>query len=144
MRAGLLLLTLLLTPLLVAAKPPGGKDMAVASQSSGGQWRDPMRPPAFALQKYRQEKLRLRRQQRPAGGVKPVSKRPSWVLSSILYAPGRRRAIVNGRLLAVGDRVDGARLTRIERDRVQLSIQGRIITLKLGARRLDLKKTRTR
>jgi len=143
MRAVLFLVTLLLTAPMMAAKPPGGIDRAtVAGPSSGGQGRDPMRPPAFALGKYRQEKLR--QQQRPAGGDKPAARRPSWVLSSILFAPGRQRAIVNGRLLAVGDRVDGARLTRIERDRVRLSLQGRTITLKLGTRRLDLKKTRTR
>jgi hypothetical protein len=142
MRAGLFMLTLLFTAPLMAAKPTDGSDPAMAGQSPGGPWSDPMRPPAFALGKYRQEKLR--QQSRPAGDNKPSGRRPSWVLSSILFAPGRQRAIVNGRLLAVGDRVDGARLTAIERDRVRLSIQGRTITLKLGTRRLDLKKTRTR
>jgi len=103
---------------------------------------DPMRPPPFALRQYRLEK-----QTKQAGTAAPKPSRKSttrWVLNSILYAPGRQRAIVNGRLLAVGERIGGARLVAIERDRVRLRLQDRSITLKLGTARLDLKKTRKR
>ena len=103
---------------------------------------DPMRPPPFALRQYRLEK-----QKKPASTAEPKPTRKTaarWVLNSILYATGRRRAIVNGRLLAVGERIGGARLVAIERDRVRLRLQDRTITLKLGTARLDLKKTRKR
>ena len=99
-----------------------------------------MRPPAFALRKYRQEKQK----QAASGPGKPAPKQEPLRLHSILFSSLRRRAIINDRLLAVGDRIDGAKLVAIERDRVRLSRQGRKIVLKLGTSRLEMKKTRTR
>ncbi len=129
MRLILPLLLLSLTPPLQAAEP-------VSSTAI----HDPMRPPAFALRKYR-EQQRKSATATPAG---PVVKTEPLLLHSILYSPARRRAIINGRLLAVGDRIAGAKLVAIERDRVRLLRQGSNIVLKLGTGRLEMKKPRTR
>ncbi len=134
----LVLLLILMLPPLQAAQPPlRGKAEAGAMV----EWRDPMQPPPFALRQYRLEK---RKQKAVASAAKPAARPKTWTLNSILHAPGRQRAIINGRLLAVGDRIDGARVIAIDRDRVRLSRQGKTIILKLETARLDLKKTRTR
>ena len=41
-------------------------------------------------------------------------------LESVLYGPERQIAVINGQVLRVGDSVDGARLLRIEADKVTL------------------------
>lgn len=51
-----------------------------------------------------------------SGSVEPKS----WQLGSILIAPQRRVAVINGRPLSVGDRVGGAKVIGIEPDRVRL------------------------
>ena len=143
MRLSLSLLLLLAMLPLQAAQLDANRAVAPAAANTpaaGKSVRDPMRPPAFALQKYRQEKQK----QAAAGSRKPAPKQESLRLHSILFSSLRRRAIINGRLLAVGDRIDGAKLVAIERDRVRLSRQGRKIVLKLGTDRLEMKKTRTR
>ena len=133
----LVLLLILMLPPLQAAQPPaqGG------AEAGAMEWRDPMQPPPFALRQYRLEK---QKQKVVASAAKPAARPKTWMLNSILHAPGRQRAIINGRLLAVGERIDGARVIAIDRDRVRLSRQGKTIILKLETARLDLKKTRTR
>ncbi|MCG5514373.1 general secretion pathway protein GspB [Ectothiorhodospira shaposhnikovii] len=54
-----------------------------------------------------------------------------WVLQSVLMAPQRRIAIINGQRVGVGETVDGARVIRIEAAAVALSHEGRDITLRL-------------
>ncbi|RMG51379.1 MAG: hypothetical protein D6717_12945 [Gammaproteobacteria bacterium] len=63
---------------------------------------------------------------------------PRWYLSSVLVSPGRRVAIINGRAVAPGERVDGARVVAIHPERVILETRGRRIELRLPA--LKLKK----
>lgn len=143
MRLSLPLLLLLAMLPLQAAQLDANRAVAPTAANTpvaGKSVRDPMRPPAFALQKYRQEKQK----QAAAGPRKPAPKQEPLRLHSILFSSLRRRAIINDRLLAVGDRIDGAKLVAIERDRVRLSRQGRKIVLKLGTDRLEMKKTRTR
>lgn len=72
---------------------------------------DPMRPPGA-----------------PAAGT---SRAPSWTLSSTLVGDGRRLAVVNGRLVGVGDRVDGARVIDIDPRRVRLAVDGRAFDVPL-------------
>ena len=127
---------LILSLFLVSLMPP----LQAADPVSSTAIHDPMRPPAFALRKYRE-------QQRKSSAITPArtaAKAKPLRLHSILYSPARRRAIINGRLLAVGDRIAGAKLIAIERERVRLLRDGAKIVLKLGASRLEMKKTRTR
>jgi hypothetical protein len=45
---------------------------------------------------------------------------PAWTLSSILIAPARRLATINGKTVSVGAHVGGAQVMRIEPTRVSL------------------------
>src|SRR5262249_10570566 len=57
-------------------------------------------------------------------------------LGTILYAPDRKLAIVDGRIVGVGDEIRGARVTEITPDAVMLrDAQGRLRRLALAATR---------
>lgn len=62
---------------------------------------------------------------------------PAWHVESIIVSPTRRLAVVNGRLVGVGDRVGGAKVTEILPYEVQLEYQGE-------ARRVSLVATRVK
>ena len=54
-------------------------------------------------------------------------------LASILYSPDRRLAIVDGRIVSVGDEIKGARIVDITQTTVLLrDAQGRLRVLTLG------------
>lgn len=64
---------------------------------------------------------------------------PRWRLQSTLVAEERRLAIINGRTVGPGDRVDGATVREVRRDGVTLEVDGRRIELRmLGA--VDVKR----
>lgn len=71
---------------------------------------DPMRPPTATI-----------------GAA--ASGAPQWHVTGILVSQGRRLAMVNNRLLGVGDRVNGARIKAIYANAVELDIGGRAITV---------------
>lgn len=52
-------------------------------------------------------------------------------VQSILIAHDRRSAVINGRIVAEGSRVNGARVETIGADHVRLDYQGTKITLPL-------------
>jgi hypothetical protein len=55
-------------------------------------------------------------------------------LGTILYSPDRRLAIIDGRIVGIGDEVRGARITDITQTAVLLrDAQGRLRRLTLGA-----------
>lgn len=62
-----------------------------------------------------------------------VEPAPEPVVTSILYSPQRRAALVDGRIVTVGDRVGGGRVSAIERDAVVLETDDG------GERRLELR-----
>ncbi len=64
---------------------------------------DPTRPPAYAPR------------QAPAPGTR------DWRLEAVFHGPGGARALINGRLVAVGERVGGARVVAIGSRRVVLA-----------------------
>jgi MSHA biogenesis protein MshK len=68
---------------------------------------------------------------RPQDGARD-GERP-LLLQSVLVSETRRVAVINGRTLQVGDRVDGARVTRIEPGSVWLQRDGDITRLDLVA-----------
>ena len=55
----------------------------------------------------------------------------NWQLGSILIAPQRRVAVINGRALIVGDQVNGAKVVAIEPGLVRLRRGSRVIMLDL-------------
>ena len=94
--------------------------------------RDPMKPPEFALQKFRLAKLKKTNQ--PAKAKSNVSRRVAkpLLLTSILIGQNRKVAIINDKMLVVGDRIGKAKLVRVNKDSVQLVKNGKRIELKLN------------
>ncbi len=79
-----------------------------------GALEDPTRPPGL-----------------PPPAAAAAAPPPHYQLTSILIAQQRRIAVVNGRQVQVGDRVDGARVEAIAPDRVTLRKGERPIELSL-------------
>ncbi|HEY5602386.1 MAG TPA: hypothetical protein VIM41_04690 [Gammaproteobacteria bacterium] len=65
----------------------------------------------------------------PPSTISSVKEAPRWVLSSILVSPERRTAVVNDRVVAVGDRVSGAVVIEIEPATVRLRSNAGDLTL---------------
>jgi hypothetical protein len=56
---------------------------------------------------------------------------PAYKLQGIYWRPTRPSAVVNGKTVYVGDRVEQARVTAIEQDTVTLSVNGRSKVLQI-------------
>ncbi|OEU62116.1 MAG: hypothetical protein BA870_03075 [Desulfuromonadales bacterium C00003094] len=93
----------------------GGLLVLPASRASAASLPDPTRPPQRFLA--------------PAASGPVVA--DSWQLGSILIAPQRRVAVINGRPLSVGDQVSGAKVLTIEPGQVRLRRGNREIMLDL-------------
>lgn len=76
---------------------------------------DPTRPPSLGARKPM-----------PSAGN---SKRPHWLLTSTLIAAERRSAVIDGRVVAQGDRINGATVLSIEPGSVRLHARGKEFTL---------------
>ncbi len=86
---------------------------------------DPTRPPDYRFSA------------RHYAGTKAA---PRWVLSQTLIAPNRRAAIINGKNVAIGENIAGARVVAIESARVSLRKGNKDIYLELLPR--DFKRLR--
>ena len=102
--------------------------------------RDPMRPPAFALEKFRLAKIKNRTRSVSSVKVKKPAVRP-LKLTSILYSSDRKIAIIDDRMLRVGDSIRNAKLVRINRDSARLLKKGKFFELKLSSDLSAIKKT---
>jgi len=93
--------------------------------------RDPMEPPAYALQKFREAKWKIsnKRVKTTIAVKKPVVK--AMHLTSILYSSERKIAIIDDQTLKVGDAIRNARLIKINKGSVRLVKKGKIIVLRL-------------
>jgi len=60
--------------------------------------------------------------------------RPEWNLKGIIFNNERPMAIINNRTLMVGQTVEGATITSIDKHRVLLNYSGERITLKVTGR----------
>lgn len=56
---------------------------------------------------------------------------PRWRLQSTLVADSRRLAVINGRTVAAGDRIDGAVVREVRQEGVTLEIDGRRVELRM-------------
>lgn len=101
----------------------------VGTLASAQELRDPMQPPPFALQKFRQAKWAGKPTTTKAKLGKP--KREPLQLTSILYAQDRKIAIINDQMLVVGDRIRGAELVKLTRATARLMRKGKVINLSL-------------
>ena len=101
----------------------------VGALAKGAELRDPMQPPAYALKKFRQAKWSARPAATTSSAVKPKQK--PLRLTSILISRQRKIAIIDDQMLAVGDRIRGAKLVRLTRSSAQLVRKGKLINLHL-------------
>lgn len=102
----------LMTALLLAA---GG---AVANVPADGTLKDPTRPLEAS---------------QPAVEAAPAAERPT--LDSVLIAPSRRVAVIDGRTMSEGDERDGVQVLEIRRDAVVVRVNGtEKLTLELARR----------
>jgi len=96
-----------------------------------------MRPPPYALEKFRIEKLKLNGSVNKKV-IKPI-KKVTWELNSILFSGQRKHAIINNQLVKKGEMIKGAKLIRLNHDSVQLLSKGKIIDLKIYADKKNFK-----
>jgi hypothetical protein len=87
--------------------------LALSPAASADDMSDPMRPVVSG----------------PGGGGQKSSG-GRWVVSGILISPERRLAMINDRLIGVGEKVDGARVRAIRGNGIELDVNGRLIFLK--------------
>ena len=91
---------------------------------------DPTQPPAYALQKFRQAKLSVLPAATKSVAVKPQQK--PLQLTSILISRDRKIAIIDDQMLALGDRIRGAKLVGLTRASARLVRKGKVINLSLN------------
>ena len=99
------------------------------SLASAQELRDPMQPPPFAMQKFREAKWADKPATTKVKAEKPKQK--PLQLTSILYAKDRKIAIINDQMLTVGDRIRGAELVKLTRATARLVRKGKVINLSL-------------
>ena len=117
-----MLLLWLIQPLLLSASD--------INSSISNPIKNPMRPPAFALQKYQQARNKNKPQ---VVAVEQESvKSKTLELTSILYSSTRKIAIIDDKMLSVGDSIDGARLVSVKKDSARLVKNGKTINLRLS------------
>lgn len=66
---------------------------------------------------------------------------PRWRLQSTLVAESRRLAVINGRTVAPGERIDGATLREVRREGVTLDVDGRSIELRVLPDAIDFSRS---
>jgi len=106
-----------------------------------GEIRDPMQPPAFALKKFQQAKYKNTSRSIKTGvKVKKPAVKP-MKLTSILYSPTRKIAIIDDQMLAVGGTIRGARVIKIDKRSARLVRKGKVINLRLPDDLIRIRKT---
>ena len=115
--------------------------LAVTTVANAQSINDPMKPPAFALNKFRLAKLKQNGAGLTAKSSVKKSQAKPLQLSSILIGKSRKVAIINDQTLVVGDKIGKYKLVAIFKDRVQLSGNGKRTTLKLHNEITAIKKT---
>jgi len=108
----------------------------VGALASAQQLRDPMQPPPYALQKYREAKWAAN----PRPARKVAAKPEPLRLTSIIYSTERKLAIIDDQMLAIGDRIRGAELVGLTRSSARLMRKGKVINLNLGTELTAIKK----
>jgi len=66
---------------------------------------------------------------------------PRWRLQSTLVADSRRLAVINGRIVAQGERIDGATVREVRPGGVTLDVEGRRVELRVLQGTPDVKRS---
>ncbi len=111
----------------------------LAGQLVAAEFHDPMKPPAFALNKFRIEKNK--NNPKTTIAVVKNSKKDPWVLNSILYSSNRQHAIINNKLVRKGEVIAGAKLVSLKPNSVRLISRGKVVVLKLPNANQSIKKS---
>ena len=111
-----------------------------AQANAAEQLRDPMKPPAMALQKKRAAEAK----KNPKPVVRKVEVAPPkpLVLQSIIFSAARQIAIINDLPLVSGESIAGAKVLSIKEDRVTLVRRGKKLELMLDSDSQAINKTR--
>jgi MSHA biogenesis protein MshK len=70
----------------------------------------------------------------PGDAVARAAQRPRWRLQSTLVADDRKVAVINGRTVSLGERIEGATLLEVRSDGVTLQQDGQRLILRLPGR----------
>jgi hypothetical protein len=100
--------------------------------------KNPMQPPEYALKKFRDAKNKNR--PAPRTTVKKAEVK-SLKLTSIIYSPTRKIAIIDNQMLSVGSTINGAKLVKIDKHSARLVRKGKVINLRLPDDLSAVKKT---
>lgn len=92
--------------------------------------RDPMQPPPFALQKFKQAKWANQPKDSKPKVDKPQQK--PLQLTEIIFSKDRKIAIIDDQVLVVGDKIRDAKLVKLTRESARLVRQGKVINLSLN------------
>jgi hypothetical protein len=110
----------------------------VGALASAAEMRDPMQPPPFALQKFREAKWAAN--PKPFTAVVAKPKPEPLLLTSIIFSDDRKIAIIDDQMLGIGDRIKGAELVGLTRSSARLKRKGKVINLNLGTELTTIKK----
>lgn len=100
---------------------------------------NPMRPPAYALEKFQQ--ARDKNKPKVAIAEAKTIKPKALQLTSILYSSSRKVAIIDDRMLSIGDSINGAKVISIKKNSASLNRKGKIINLSLSNQQEIIRKT---
>ena len=92
--------------------------------------RDPMQPPPLALLKFKQAKWA--RQPRTSAPKQEQPRQESMQLTEIIYSRDRKVAVIDDRVLSIGDKIRGAKLVKLTRESARLVRNGKVIKLSLN------------
>ena len=70
---------------------------------------------------------------------KPKVKSKNWVLSSTLVASDRRTAVINDKVLSLGEKINGSKLIDIQSGKVKLLAKGKTRTLEIIKKDVKIK-----
>jgi hypothetical protein len=97
---------------------------------------DPMRLPRVALQKYE-----LTDNPKVVAGRGNSSKTKTFELTSILYSATRKIAIIDDKMLSVGDKISGAKLVSVKKYSARLIRNGKTINLRISNGSKNIRKS---
>jgi MSHA biogenesis protein MshK len=100
--------------------------LCALGSSAADELRDPTQPPRSAVAATTAA---------PTGAVRPAR------LEAVLHSEGRAVAIIDGKLLRVGDWLGDARIAAIGADAVHLTRAGRKLTLRLANQAMKVRRT---
>lgn len=102
--------------------------MSIAISASGVAGVDPTKPPMVNNKILKPVVKVSEKTKKPAVKIK---KPRGWRLRSTLFSDDRRTAVINNKVLMIGEKVNGATLVDIQPGRVQIRVKGKIRTLRL-------------